>query len=109
MSDELKPEHRQMVARAVIGAQVTAHKWEPENEFWQWQMLIEFMAGKIVNEDAINFDRFNKAKYAEWIMEMIHEKDINGLEALAFEFLDYQTNPVFPVDDIDPIDLEIFL
>lgn len=109
MSKKLEPEHRDMVARAVIGSQVTSHKWEPENEFWQWQMLIEFMADKIAIESSINFPGFDKAGTALEIMEMVHAKDINGLEAMVFEMVDYDTKPAFPADDICPIDLEIFL
>lgn len=103
MSDKLSTSQREMVARAVLGNQVSVHKWEPENEFWQWQMLIEWIAKVIVTADSINFSKFDKSRVARDVMELIYKSDINGLEAEVFEMVDYESIPIYSVHKEEPI------
>jgi len=76
-------------------------------------MVIQWLANEIqiIAEDSGN-ERY-EIEYVEQLdinlRTLICTKDITALMRMVLELKEGERKPVFPVDDIDPIDLEIYL
>jgi hypothetical protein len=64
--------------------------WDPENEDWQWRMLVEWLADRMYDQ---NFDMANYRDYAVNILSAIHERNVADLELAVFNMLQLKDQP----------------
>ncbi len=81
--DNLTAEQRAMVAREAIGDVVDEHPWDPENEAWQWQILVECLASLIDRGD-----RLLRAYNWGLVRRYINTKDTPALELLCYRMME---------------------
>ena len=68
------------VAREVIGDAAHEHPWDPENESWQWQMMVECLADLIDKGE-----RLTRAYSWGLVRRYINTKDTTALMRMVLE------------------------